>query len=1753
MNTPPAKPDEPADLRKRAEAQASAAKPPAKLTPAQARQLKHELQVHQIELELQNEELRRVQAALERLQTRYFDLFDLAPVGYVTLNEQGLILEANLTAANLLGVTRTQLVQRPLGSLVCKEDQDDYYRYRQQLDSPLVPTAASAALLCELRMKRAGGTLWVRLDAAKAQDDSGAPLIRVTLSDITERKQLEDVQAFLSQREGAVVGASFFEALASYLARTLAMDFVCIDRLEGDGLTAQTVAVWCDGKFEDNTAYALKDTPCGDVVGQTVCCFPASVCQHFPRDTVLKDLRAESYLGVTLWGHAGQPIGLIAVISRKPLANRPLAEAILKTVAVRAGAEMERLAVETTLRASEEKYRGIFDESVATIYTFDTQKHFIGSNQAGLELLGYTREELLHLSLADVDANPVEVLLAHRHLLAGGRLTNFEHQLRRKDGRVITVLNNSRPLTDARGQVVGLLSTLLDITDRKQAEEALHRNEAQLRITLNTTIDGILAVDRQGKIIQVNHRFAELWQIPPALLESHDDQRLLAFVLDQLVEPEAFLLKVQALYVSDEEEEDLLTFKDGRIFERYSSPMLEAGVVTGRVWSFRDITERQRAAVALQASEQKFRLLVEHIQDVFWISTPSLDRILYVSPSYEQCWGRTCASLYARPASFVEAIHPADQERVGAAFAGHARGEWHVEYRILRPDGEVRWMLDRGSPVRDENGAMLYMCGVVTDVTARKQTDELLRQSETRLRAITDSAQDAIVMMDPDDRISFWNPAATQIFGYTSAEALGQPLHAFLVPPRYHAAHQSAFPAFRQTGQGANVGRTLDLEAWRKDGREISVQLSLSAVELEGRWHAVGLIRDITARKQAEAALQAAETLARKKTALLKSIMESPRGMIIFALDRSYCYTEFTTTHKKVMYQLWGVEITVGMNMLDCISDPADRAKARDHFDRALQGEAQVQEEAYGDSALTRNYYENRYGPIFDGSGAVTGLTVFVIDISERRRAQAALQASEARYRLVSENGGDVIWLFDLATNRFAFLSPSVEKLFGYTLAESQGRSMLDTLTPEDRQLVAERLPQRLAAFAGGDNTVRSQCHELEQIRKDGSRVWTEVVTTLIADERRQVTHLQGITRDISGRKQAEAALQARELKYRRIFENIQDVFYEVRLDGTIEEVSPSIAAISRGQYAREDLLGKSMYGFYADPQTRDDLLRILREKGSLSDHTVWLKNRDGSLIPCSLSAKLLTDATGQPDRITGTLRDITERKQAEDLLLLQGAALAAAANAIVITDAQGVVEWANPAFSTLTGYGLEEACGRNTRDLLKSGQQAAAFYAELWDTISAGHVWHGELVNRRKDGTLYTEDMTITPLHGARGEIQRFIAIKQDITGRKALESQLLRSQRMESIGRLAGGIAHDLNNILAPVLLAPPLLRAAIHDPDTRELVDLVEASTQRGAEIIRQLLTFSRGLKGERIPLHLALLVREMYAIMRETFPKNITLHLDLPAGIPPVTGDTTQLHQVLMNLCVNARDALPDGGELTLSLEAVTLDPADAATIPDGRPGRFVVLGVGDTGTGIEPKILDRIFDPFFTTKPVGKGSGLGLSTSLGIVRSHAGFIQVRSAPGQGTLFRIFLPISVTLTAPADNVLLAAPQLPQGHGEQVLVVDDEAHLRHMARKILEGNGYRVLEAQDGAEALRLLESSREPPQVVLTDLLMPHMDGPTLIRQLRQLPAPPRIVAMGGLPPPPEDLRELGLTAGRFLHKPFDTPALLNALHALLAEK
>lgn len=390
--------------------------------------------------------------------------------------------------------------------------------------------------------------------------------------------------------------------------------------------------------------------------------------------------------------------------------------------------------------------------------------------------------------------------------------------------------------------------------------------------------------------------------------------------------------------------------------------------------------------------------------------------------------------------------------------------------------------------------------------------------------------------------------------------------------------------------------------------------------------------------------------------------------------------------------------------------------------------------------------------------------------------------------------------------------------------------------------------------------------------------------------------------------------------------------------------------------------------------------------------------------------------------------------------------------------------------------------------------------------------------------------------------EVRGTYVLIQDVTERKQLERQLLRSQRMESLGTLASGIAHDLNNVLTPILMSVQLLAMKYQDEQSQRWLELLETNTKRGADLIRQVMLFVRGIEGEHTLIQAEQLLREIKPIVEETFPKSITISSYIDPDLGVVSGDLTQLHQVLMNLCINARDAMPNGGQLKLSAENLEVDPAFAQAHPEARIGRYIRLTVADTGEGIPPEVIDRIFEPFFTTKEFGKGTGLGLSTVIGIVKSHGGFITVSSEINQGTQFNIFLPTIASSVTPNPE----ESDLLRGHGEMVLVVDDEAAIREITQTLLEAHGYQTLVARDGVEAISLYIQHPETIHLVIVDMMMPSMDGSLAIRVLKEINPDVRIVAMSGLSPSELCLDVIDADFLAFLPKPFTTKDLLTTL-------
>ena len=505
------------------------------------------------------------------------------------------------------------------------------------------------------------------------------------------------------------------------------------------------------------------------------------------------------------------------------------------------------------------------------------------------------------------------------------------------------------------------------------------------------------------------------------------------------------------------------------------------------------------------------------------------------------------------------------------------------------------------------------------------------------------------------------------------------------------------------------------------------------------------------------------------------------------------------------------------------------------------------------------------------------------------------------------------------------------------------------------------------------------------------------------------------------------------------------------------------------------------------------------------------------------------------------------QRKQAEEKIREQAALLDQAQDAIIATDLSARILYWNQSAERIYGWSATEVMGKPLTEVLFRGEPPPALQGILQNAGERGE-WTDELQEFTKDGKPVIVQCRTTIIRDAQGRPKSLLIINSDITERKRLEDQFQRAQRLESLGVLVSGIARDLNNTLSPILMGTSRLLANPFPPETESIIRILEAGARRGQERVKQLLAFARGGELSRISVNSSQLVKELGRIVADTFPKSIQCQVHVDPASWPISGVPAQLYQVFLNLCVNARDAMPNGGTLTLSAHNVEIKPTDVLPQPDARPGNYLCVRVADTGPGIPAGQLEKIFEPFFTTKPPGQDAGLGLSTSLGIVRNHDGFMTVHSEVGRGTEFRVYL--RAATGRPAETVLKRL-SLPPGNGERILIVDDEEAFQAIMRSALENYSYRVTTAGGGLEAVALFARNPDAVNLVITDLDMPFMDGRAVVTALRQIRREVKIIVAGGTGKEAENLRN-GANPDAFISKPFTSEDLLETVYRVLAK-
>jgi PAS domain S-box-containing protein len=782
------------------------------------------------------------------------------------------------------------------------------------------------------------------------------------------------------------------------------------------------------------------------------------------------------------------------------------------------------------------------------------------------------------------------------------------------------------------------------------------------------------------------------------------------------------------------------------------------------------------------------------------------------------------------------------------------------------------------------------------------------------------------------------------------------------------------------------------------------------------------------------------------------------------------------------------------------------------------------------------------------------GLTILFLykEIARHRVMERNLAEQNSELRLLDDIIMNAVhpFLFVDLQRRFIRSNHAFERLTGYTSEELLGKSLMDLTVERWRAVEAENFKRLIS-------TGESVRFEKEYLTKDGRTIPVEVFDGIFRDPATGKSFIYGFPTDITARKKVEERVKA-------VIASTPHSLVVADAAGKIVMVNEKTEMMFG--YSRSELIGQSIEilvperfrGNHEGYRRQFSKDAHSRELGAGRD--LWARRKDGTEFPAEIGLSNIETAEGT--QVISAIIDITKRREAESRLKDTLGKLEQADLELrtvfdtldevfvsfdVLNDKTLLV---SPACEKMCGISAEELIGNPGRwkELVHPGD-LESFERERAATLAGSPSRH-EYRIIRPDGKERWVEARMKPTVDPTGKVVRIDGVMIDITERKVLESQLHRTQRLESIGTLAGGIAHDLNNVLTPILMGVQILLQQATDKYSRQILTTIDASVKRGAEMVKQVLAFARGAEGQRMSVNLKHIVREVDAMIRKTFPSSIRIEVNVPGDLRVVNVDSTQIHQVLMNLCVNARDAMPDGGKLTIAAENLVIDDAFAAHQPDARPGPYVLLRVADDGEGIPPDIVGKIFDPFFTTKEVGKGTGLGLALAHAIIRNHAGFITVYSEFKKGTEFKIYLP-----AAPAARGVDKAGDvkpLARGNGELILIIDDEVSICEMTKTMLENNGYKAILAQDGVEGVALYASRIREIALVITDMRMPHMDGPATIRALRNISPLVKVIITTGFSEDSPASRLSAKEVNATLIKPYTTEKLLEVIHQVLVK-
>ncbi len=1393
------------------------------------------------------------------------------------------------------------------------------------------------------------------------------------------------------------------------------------------------------------------------------------------------------------------------------------------------------------LRSREEILRGVLGASpVGILLTQDRRIKW--ANDSWVKMFGFgAKGEYLDQPTSMMYSSHKDYELVRKRLyddLQHGRVSETDTLLKRRDGTVFE--GNIRiNLVDTSDPSKGTISAIADISERKEAAEALRASESFLNSVIDQSPYPMFITDNQGTLVRLNKALRDLLNISDEEVSGRYN-----VLKDNIVEEQGFMPLVKTVFERGEtvrfeikyDSSNLKLIQVARptfvILDITIFPIKDSnGTVVNAVVQHVDITERKRAEELRREGEERFRLAWETIPDALAITDLEDGTYLDVNSGFTLLSGYDREDVIGKSSVDVPIWHDLESRRRYSSLILTEGCVKNFEARMRRKDGELRTVLMSGSLITLKGRPHILSAG--NDVEELFRAEEALRVSEEKYRRIFEHSIEGIFQSTPDGRLITVNPAFARMFGYASpqemvSEITDIALQLYAIP----SDREEVKRRFDDTVPVANY----EVQCRHKDGTPMWISFSArSARDESGRIiYYEGMSEDITARKQAEEALRRSESLLREAQKVaqighweIDSLTAAPRWseeiFHIFGLDPARGEPSSFSAHRDLIHpEDW--ELLHG-SWIKSLSEgvPFDIEIRCVRPDKSIRW---INVKGYPAG--------KRKEESFWMFGTVQ-------DITERRQVQERLRESEELYRAVFDNAGMGIDLLD-REGRIAKANRALLNMLGYSEEELRRLSFLDVTHPEDKEISRRNLK---ALMAGEVDSYRL---EKRYVKKDGDIVWADLWCNTVRGENGQHAGTVAVIDDISERKKAEEALRQSEGRYRLLVENVNDAIF-VAQDGFVKSPNHRLALMTG--YGLSELAERPFTEF-VHPEDADMVLNRhkLRVKGTsehASEYQFRLLRKDGSPIWVELGVTLI-EWEGRPATLN-VLRDVTERKRADEALQASEQKYRTlfedSLDALFIVTADGTLIDANQAYFDLFGYEKEEILGHSVLETYVDPADRQRYHEAL---LAKGFVKDYPLRLVRKDGRQLDCILSTRIERDQDGNILVFRGFIRDTTEQKKLQTQLLQAQKMEAIGTLAGGIAHDFNNLLTVVQGFSELLLAEKdkEHPDCADLRKICRAANN-GAELVKQLLMFSRKSEPKPVPINLNSQIVQIEKILRRTIPRMVDISFDLSPDLPRINADPSQVEQVLMNLAVNARDAMPDIGKLTVRTSLATLDEDYCESNIEAVPGEYVLLEVSDTGHGMDRETVGHIFEPFFTTKEMGRGTGLGLAMVYGIVKQHNGYISVYSKVGIGTTFKVYLP---TIPGSVEMEVRESGIVPAFGTETLLLVDDEDLVRELGVRILTKHGYTVLQAENGRKALDLFEKESSRIALVILDLIMPEMGGTECLKELLRIHRQAKVLVASGYSSDSSVKETIQIGAKGFVSKPFRAEELLHNVRKVL---